>query len=303
MITKHMTKILTVLLVACMALALLTACGSSNSTSPANKTEANPNTLNNNDTPSTESNGPDESLLDAFTYEKSGDQYIITGVKDTNVTELVIPDFVTEIKQYAFKGCENLISLTTPFFGLSADYNVGEIAEYAVIFKSIYGYHENDDGGAGTNHRPPDLVEGIGYSQLYSAPKTLEKLIITGDVQSYPYIGESSSLKYIEFQGKLSDIPDRAFARCYALEKIVLPEGVRSIGERAWGDICIALKEIVLPGSVTTLGDSAFSSCHALESIHYNGTIQQWNAISKGNYWNNGTGNYTIHCTDGDISK
>lgn len=33
------------------------------------------------------------------------------------------------------------------------------------------------------------------------------------------------------------------------------------------------------------------------------GTVAQWNAISKGDDWNSATGNYTIHCKDGDISK
>jgi hypothetical protein len=31
--------------------------------------------------------------------------------------------------------------------------------------------------------------------------------------------------------------------------------------------------------------------------------MEQWNAISKGGSWNRNTGNYTVHCTDGDIGK
>lgn len=41
----------------------------------------------------------------------------------------------------------------------------------------------------------------------------------------------------------------------------------------------------------------------SLTSITFNGTKAQRNAISKGSKWDNSTGSYTIHCTDGNISK
>lgn len=41
----------------------------------------------------------------------------ITGVKDTSVTELVVPDFVYEIECGALKDCTSLVKLTVPFAG------------------------------------------------------------------------------------------------------------------------------------------------------------------------------------------
>lgn len=52
---------------------------------------------------------------------------------------------------------------------------------------------------------------------------------------------------------------------------------------------------------MTSIGDSAFSCCTGLESITFNGTRAQWNAISKLAGWKYNTGSFTIHCTDGDI--
>ena len=52
---------------------------------------------------------------------------------------------------------------------------------------------------------------------------------------------------------------------------------------------------------VTEVGSSAFENYSSLTSINYNGTKEQWNAISKGSDWNIYTGNYTIYCTDGTI--
>ena len=51
------------------------------------------------------------------------------------------------------------------------------------------------------------------------------------------------------------------------------------------------------------IADYAFHYCTSLTSITFKGTKAQWNAISKSDYWNAYTGSYTIHCTDGDISK
>lgn len=38
-----------------------------------------------------------------------------------------------------------------------------------------------------------------------------------------------------------------------------------------------------------------FTGCSGLKDIYYTGTESEWNAISKGTYWNSNTGNYTIH--------
>ena len=52
--------------------------------------------------------------------------------------------------------------------------------------------------------------------------------------------------------------------------------------------------KITIPDSVTSIGSYAFEDCTGLKSIKYRGTKAQWNAISKGSYWNSGTRNYTI---------
>ena len=51
------------------------------------------------------------------------------------------------------------------------------------------------------------------------------------------------------------------------------------------------------------MGTGALCGCKGLTNITYQGTKAQWNAISKGSYWNSTTGDYTVHCTDGNIAK
>jgi len=54
---------------------------------------------------------------------------------------------------------------------------------------------------------------------------------------------------------------------------------------------------------VSSIGKHAFLYCTSLTSITYNGTMAQWDAVAKHDSWDANTGDYTVHCTDGDITK
>lgn len=105
---------------------------------------------------------------------------------------------------------------------------------------------------------------------------------------------------------------------------VVIPSGITTIDTRAFMNSTI--KVVILPNTVSVISDRAFSNCHELgaiyidcsvteisfnafqfsynlSSIHYNGTIDQWNSISKDPDWDYGMGEYTIYCTDGNIEK
>ncbi len=56
------------------------------------------------------------------------------------------------------------------------------------------------------------------------------------------------------------------FEKCTALREIVIPDGVRTVGEKAFYG-CAALTSVRLPKSLKSLGASAFEGCDALESV------------------------------------
>lgn len=92
------------------------------------------------------------------------------------------------------------------------------------------------------------------------------------------------------------------FDGCYWLEALTIPEHFISIDYK-FATGCDALRYVYIPSTVTFIGEKVFSGCFSLETIHYGGTIAQWNAITKDASWDSGCANYTVFCTDGEITK
>ena len=57
-----------------------------------------------------------------------------------------------------------------------------------------------------------------------------------------------------------------------------------------------------MPDSVTSIGSYAFYMCSWLQYVHFDGTMAQWNAISKGSKWNYSTPSFEVICSDGTVS-
>ena len=103
--------------------------------------------------------------------------------------------------------------------------------------------------------------------------------------------------------GVLTGLNKGAFWNCTSLTSVIIGNGVTSISGSAFSG-CAKLTSITIPDSVTNIEYLAFSGCTSLTNITFQGTKAQWNKIGKEESgWNYNTGNYTIHCTDGDIKK
>lgn len=92
-----------------------------------------------------------------------------------------------------------------------------------------------------------------------------------------------------------------AFSGCSGLTSVTIPDSVTSIG--GWAFSKCSLTSVTIPDSVTEIGYRAFYGCSDLTTINFQGTKAQWQAIEKGNDWDVDTGEYTVICTDGTISK
>ena len=100
----------------------------------------------------------------------------------------------------------------------------------------------------------------------------------------------------------VTSIGEWAFQGCTSLTSVTFGNSITSIGDWAFQG-CTSLTSVTTGNSIMKIGECAFWRCMSLKSINFKGAKTQWNGIRKDKDWNSDTGNYTIHCTDGDIAK
>ena len=84
-------------------------------------------------------------------------------------------------------------------------------------------------------------------------------------------------------------------------QEVIIPEGVNRIYPFAFSG-CNGVSRVTIPNSVTRIDWSAFEGCSSLTSIIFDGTVAQWNAITKDSVWNNATPATEVICSDGTVS-
>lgn len=213
----------------------------------------------------------------------------------TNLKSVILYENVTSIGENAFKGCNCIIYYKGENIPETWNENWNPDDCIVVLGEPI----ETWDISATSN----DNVIAVLYDNwlLISGSRNMKDFSYSG-TGAAPWVSYRSNIKTIVISNGVTNISSYAFYNCSGLTSITLPDSVTSIGDYVFSD-CSKLTSITIPDSVTSIGSSAFYDCSDLTSITYTGTIAQWNAIAFHAGWNGDTGNYTIYCTDGTISK
>lgn len=196
----------------------------------------------------------------------------------SSLTSITIGSGVKQIEEYAFNGCYRLVEIynkSTLQITLD-DSNYGQIAAHA---KAVY-----------TNDFESKITQDSDGFVYYN--NELEKILIE-------YIGSESE---VIIPSEISRINTGAFYQIEGITNIEISNSIVIIDNYAFHN-CNDLTQIIIPTTVTSINQRAFFGCENLVDISYQGTKSQWLEITKGNDWDAYTGNYVIHCTNGDINK
>ncbi len=163
------------------------------------------------------------------------------------VTDLVIPDGVTNINDYAFVNCTSLQSVTIPP-------SVTSIS--GVAFSGCPQLIQIENGISYIDKWVVDCDESV-------REVTLRENTVGINMGAFY---KCYSLTSINIPASVTSIGSYAFQNCYSLTSISIPASVTSIGSSAFFN-CDSLTSISIPASVTSIGKDAFKGCSSLTSI------------------------------------
>ena len=150
---------------------------------------------------------------------------------------VVIPESVTEIGGFAFRGCTALIALTIP--------------------ASL----ERIDGHAFHGCMNLERVEIAPGNRRFRVEDGL-MIYVDGETVVFP-LGRPANLV---IPGDVTKIGKNAFQGCTSLTGVIFPEGLTGIGCFAFA-CCTGLTGVTIPAGVKNIGLYAFSGCTKLEQI------------------------------------
>ena len=202
------------------------------------------------------------------------------------VTDLIIPNSVTTIGDYAFLNCISLTSVTIP----DSITSIGDLAfNNCISLTSVtigdsvtsIGYGAFGDCSSLTSVTIPDSVTTIG-DYVFDYCISLTSVTIPDSVNTIGeyafrycsslesvYINDIAAWCNISFSTFYSNPLSNA-GKLYLNNELVtdltIPDSVTSIGGSVFSG-CSNLTSVTIPDSVTSIGDYAFRNCGSLTSI------------------------------------
>lgn len=115
------------------------------------------------------------------------------------------------------------------------------------------------------------------------------------------FIASSAITGSVVLGANIKKLAHRAFVSCH-LHKIAIPNTISELSGQMF-KYCDELEHLILTSSIKRIGSECFSMCKSLQTIFYNGTIQQWRDIDKSPDFDIGTPIYKVVCSDGELLR
>lgn len=187
------------------------------------------------------------------------------------LTDLTIPEDITQLIDYTFYGCERLINVTVPE-------TVTDIGYYSFSKCTNLSNVTLSDGLQRIDDRAflectaleeitiPESVTEIGAYAFaacgltsFTVPESITEI-------GNGLFSDCTNLTTVNIHDGVNEIGWAAFTRCSSLTTVTIPEGVTKIQSGLF-EGCISLTAITIPDTVTSIGDCAFDGCIRLTSV------------------------------------
>lgn len=161
-----------------------------------------------------------------------------------------------------------------------------------------------------------DGVKLLG-EKIFTGCSLLSEVRLPADLKEIPNqtFQDCQALTEILLPEKLTAIRDKAFSGCTSLRKVNLPESITEIEDDAFFKCaldevtlpanlkvlgcafrsCYQLKQIIIPKSVEFIASGVFRNCTSLESVFYEGSLDDWIAILDKDMRNDSFSDATIY--------
>ena len=200
----------------------------------------------------------------------------------TELTELVVPEGVTEIGKSALNECEGVRRITLP-------QSLRKIDDFAFGFTCIEEFvipdgvttigHSAFNGADMRRAVLPESLREIGFC-CFTQCWNLEEMVIP---ESNPFLYTENGMLFafdgmtlLEQEGEVVEADGPVLLACFRSgyeEELVIPTGVKTIGDSAL--ICSGYWRVVLPDTVNTIMDGAFAACQELKEMVIPASVTQ----------------------------
>ena len=186
------------------------------------------------------------------------------GEKAQRITEVVLPDTITTIGEYAFRQCRALEKINLP-------QSLTEIQEYAFA-----------DCESLKSAEIPEKVTVLERG-IFSNCRSLETVTMTWRVSviGIQAFAGCVNLPEIVIPETVTSIGDAAFGNCEKIAEFHLPEGLQALGKEAFSG-CVSLETICIPAGIVSV-DELFAGCTSLKTVTFAGPVEE---IGNGTFRN-----------------
>jgi hypothetical protein len=197
------------------------------------------------------------------------------------LTEVVLPDTLTEVGDYALARLTSLTRLDIPgsvrafgqyafaYNNALADVTLGEgivrLSDFCFLDTSMI------------HLTLPSTLESIAANTFLNNTR-LAALDLPAALNTYTgAFNGCTRIARVAIAEGASAVPDEAFRNLAALKELSLPSTLRTIGKEAF--LGTSLERIVVPASARYLGNNCFSSCQQLTYVEFLGDARLIEAI------------------------